>query len=138
MFVLLGCSRTSPVFDPNEDLCDTGSGLHLCRGLYSCEGVTAGIGLEPNGPISSCCVYQPIIDFASGFGLDLPKLQCSSYASIYGFGGDETDPMKWDFGLLVLSGPFLAYVAVVEILRRIAMAEVMLGMEHGNTKFKPR
>lgn len=98
MFVLLGCSRTSPVFDPNEDLCDTGSGLHLCRGLYSCEGVT-GIGLEPNAPISSCCVYQPIIDFASGFGLDLPKLQCSSYASIYGFGGDETDPMKWDFGI---------------------------------------
>ncbi|GJZ20728.1 wall-associated receptor kinase 3-like protein [Tanacetum coccineum] len=99
MFVLLGCSRTSPVFDPNEDLCDSGSGLHLCRGFYSCEGVTAGIGLEPNGPISSCCVYQPIIDFASGFGLDLPKLQCSSYASIYGFGGDETGPMKWDFGI---------------------------------------
>ncbi|PWA60377.1 wall-associated receptor kinase, galacturonan-binding domain-containing protein [Artemisia annua] len=53
MFVLLGCSRTLPVFDPNEDL----------------------------------------------FGLDLPKLQCSSYASIYGFGGDETDPMRWDFGI---------------------------------------
>ncbi|GJT40924.1 hypothetical protein Tco_0940789 [Tanacetum coccineum] len=26
------------------------------------------------------------------FGLDLRKLQCSSYASMYGFGGDETDP----------------------------------------------
>ncbi|KAI3714317.1 hypothetical protein L1987_72914 [Smallanthus sonchifolius] len=98
VFILLGCSRTSPVFDPNEDMCDTGSGLHLCRGLYSCEGVT-GIGLEPNGPISSCCVYQPIIDFGSGYGLDLPKLQCSSYASMYGFGGDETDPLKWQFGI---------------------------------------
>ncbi|XP_023731325.1 uncharacterized protein LOC111879079 [Lactuca sativa] len=97
-FILLGCSRTSPVFDPNEDLCDTGSGLHLCRGMYSCEGVT-GIGLEPNAPVSSCCVYQPVIDFGSGYWLDLPKLQCSSYVSMYGFGGDETDPMKWQFGI---------------------------------------
>lgn len=86
------------MFDPNEDLCDTGSGLHLCRGMYSCEGVT-GIGLEPNAPVSSCCVYQPVIDFGSGYWLDLPKLQCSSYVSMYGFGGDETDPMKWQFGI---------------------------------------
>ncbi|XP_071695402.1 uncharacterized protein [Rutidosis leptorrhynchoides] len=98
IFILLGCSRTSPLFDPNQDLCDTGSGMHLCRGLYSCEGVT-GIGLEPNGPVTSCCVYQPIIEFGSSYDLDLPKLQCSSYASMYGFGGDETDPMKWEFGI---------------------------------------
>uniref|UniRef100_A0A5B6YRU6 Wall-associated receptor kinase C-terminal domain-containing protein n=1 Tax=Davidia involucrata TaxID=16924 RepID=A0A5B6YRU6_DAVIN len=98
IFVLLGCSTTSPVFDPNEDLCDTGSGSHVCRGLYSCKGVT-GIGLEPNAPMSTCCVYDPSIVLGSGYGLDLPKLQCSSYTSIYGYGGDEGDPMKWQFGI---------------------------------------
>lgn len=95
-FVLLGCSTTSPVFDKNVGLCNTGSGSHLCRGLYSCKGVT-GIGLDPNAPISTCCVYDPPV--AADLGLDLPKLQCSSYASIYGFGGDEGNPMKWEFGI---------------------------------------
>ncbi|THG19575.1 hypothetical protein TEA_013989 [Camellia sinensis var. sinensis] len=98
IFVLLGCSTTSPVFDQNEELCDTGSGLNFCRGLYSCKGV-AGIGLAPNAPISTCCVYEPQIVLGSGFMLDLPKLQCASYASIYGYGGDEGDPMKWEFGI---------------------------------------
>ncbi|KAK9276229.1 hypothetical protein L1049_005760 [Liquidambar formosana] len=92
-FVLLGCSTTSPVFDPNEDLCDTGSGSRLCKGLYSCEGLT-GIGLQQNAQISTSCVYESPTGLASGFELDLPKLQCSSYTSIYGFGGDEGDPMK--------------------------------------------
>lgn len=80
-FVLLGCSTTSPLFDANEDLCDTWSGLHICRGLYSCKGVT-GIGLEPNAPISTCCVYDPPCAVGTSVvsnGLDLPKLQCSSY-----------------------------------------------------------
>ncbi|CAI9096465.1 OLC1v1032622C1 [Oldenlandia corymbosa var. corymbosa] len=98
IFVLLGCSTTSPVFDRNEDLCDTGSGSNICRGLYSCNAVT-GIGLEPNAPISTCCVYEPPIPVGSGYGLDLPKLQCSSYSSLYGFGGDEGNPMKWQYGI---------------------------------------
>lgn len=98
VFVLLGCSTTSPVFDLNEDLCDRGSGSHACRGLYSCKGVT-GIGLEPNAPTSTCCVYNSMYVAGSGYGLDLPKLQCSSYASIYGLGDDEGDPMKWKFGI---------------------------------------
>ncbi|XAR65282.1 hypothetical protein NMG60_11009343 [Bertholletia excelsa] len=98
IFVLLGCSGTSPVFDQNQDFCDSGSGLHICRGLYSCKGVT-GIGLAPNAPISTCCVYDPMIVLGSGLVLDLPKLQCSSYTSVYGYGGDEGDPMKWQFGI---------------------------------------
>lgn len=98
MFVLVGCSTTSPVFDQGQDLCDTGSGSNICRGLYSCNGVT-GIGLAPNAPISTCCVYEPPIPLGSGYGLDLPKLQCSSYSSIYGFGGDEGNPMKWQYGI---------------------------------------
>ncbi|XP_004297236.1 PREDICTED: wall-associated receptor kinase-like 10 [Fragaria vesca subsp. vesca] len=93
IFVLLGCSTTSPVFDSSQDLCDTGSGSRVCRGLYSCKGVS-GIGLQQNAPISTCCVY----DDDSGYGLDLPKLQCSSYTSVYEF-GDEGDPMKWKFGI---------------------------------------
>ncbi|WRX16305.1 Calcineurin-like phosphoesterase domain [Theobroma cacao] len=97
IFVLLGCSTTSPVFDPSEDLCDTGSGSRVCSGLYSCKGVT-GIGLPQNAPTSTCCVYDSLMGVGSGYSLDLPKLQCSSYTSIYEF-GDEGDPMKWKFGI---------------------------------------
>lgn len=96
IFVLLGCSTTSPIFDLNEDLCDTGSGIRVCRGLYSCKGVD-GIGLPQNAPVSTCCVYDSQVGF-SDYALDLPKLQCSSYTSIYEF-GDEGDPMKWRFGI---------------------------------------
>ncbi|KAF4396310.1 hypothetical protein G4B88_019110 [Cannabis sativa] len=99
IFVLLGCSTTSPVFDPDQDLCDTGSGYRVCRGMYSCKGV-AGIGLPTNSPASTCCVYDSPMGFGSGYELDLPKLQCSSYTSIYEF-GDEGDPMKWRFGVLL-------------------------------------
>ncbi|XP_042496615.1 uncharacterized protein LOC122075600 [Macadamia integrifolia] len=104
IFVLLGCSTTSPVYDPNQDLCDTtGSASHVCKGLYSCKGVT-GIGLEPNNaPISTCCVYDPPTGLGSSRSaytvLDLPKLQCSSYSCIYGFGEDDRDPMKWNYGI---------------------------------------
>ncbi|KAB1994327.1 hypothetical protein ES319_D13G092000v1 [Gossypium barbadense] len=97
IFVLLGCSTTSPVFDPSEDLCDTGSGSRVCSGLYSCKGVT-GIGLPQNAPTSTCCVYDSLMGIGSGYSLDLPKLQCSSYTSIFEF-GDEGDPMKWKFGI---------------------------------------
>ncbi|XP_043705078.1 wall-associated receptor kinase-like 15 [Telopea speciosissima] len=102
IFVLLGCSTTSPVFDPNEELCDnTGSASRVCKGLYSCKGVS-GIGLEPNAPISTCCVYEApigLLGSSSYAVLDLPKLQCSSYSCIYGFGEDEMDPKKWNYGI---------------------------------------
>ncbi|KAG6398887.1 hypothetical protein SASPL_140358 [Salvia splendens] len=101
IFALVGCSTTSPVFDPDADFCDTGSGQNVCRGLYSCKGVE-GIGLEPHEPISTCCVYEPGEVLAgSGSGLDLPKLQCSSYSAVYGFGGSEGDPMRWQYGILL-------------------------------------
>ncbi|GLT56908.1 hypothetical protein SLA2020_299210 [Shorea laevis] len=95
IFVLLGCSTTSPLFDPSVDSCDTGSGSRVCRGLYSCKPVT-GIGLPQNAPTSTCCVYDS--PKGVGYSLDLPKLQCSSYTSIYEF-GDEGDPTKWRFGI---------------------------------------
>lgn len=98
IFVLLGCSTTSPLFDPNEDLCDKGSGSRACMGLYSCKSMT-GIGLEPNSPISSCCVYDSQVGLGPGYGLDLPRLQCSSYSSVYGFGENKGDPMRWKFGI---------------------------------------
>ncbi|XP_057961340.1 wall-associated receptor kinase-like 20 isoform X2 [Malania oleifera] len=98
VFVLLGCSTSSPVFDPDEDLCRGGSGSRACEGMYSCKGV-AGIGLGPNAPISTCCVYAMPAGVGSGYRVDLPKLQCVSYAAIYSFGSDEGDPMKWKFGI---------------------------------------
>ncbi|KAJ6350667.1 hypothetical protein OIU78_006745 [Salix suchowensis] len=82
--------------DP-EDLCAMGSRSRVCRGLYSCKGVT-GIGLPQNAPPSTCCVYESPIQL-TGYTLDLPKLQCSSYTSVYSFGGSEGDPMKWKFGI---------------------------------------
>ncbi|KAJ7943343.1 Wall-associated receptor kinase-like [Quillaja saponaria] len=97
IFVLLGCSKASPVFDSNEDLCDTGSGYSVCKGLNSCKGVT-GIGLKHNASISTCCVYDSPDGLGSGYSLYLPKLQCSSFTSIYEF-GDEWNPMKWKFGI---------------------------------------
>ncbi|CAN0896410.1 hypothetical protein LINGRAHAP2_LOCUS18473 [Linum grandiflorum] len=104
IFALLGCSTTSPVFDPSEDLCETGSGSRVCRGLYSCPGVT-GIG---NAPASTCCVYDSPIQLDAGYILDLPKLQCSSYTSIYSYGGSEGDPMKWKYGIsLQYNGSYL-------------------------------
>lgn len=98
IIVLLGCSNTSPVFDPYEDLCATGSRLRVCRGMYSCKGVS-GIGLRQKGPASTCCVYESPTGLGSGYALDIPRLQCSSYTSIYGFGGNEGDPMKWNYGI---------------------------------------
>ncbi|PKI58696.1 hypothetical protein CRG98_020907 [Punica granatum] len=99
IFVLLGCSRTSPVFDPDENLCDTGSVTRVCKGLYSCKAVT-DIGLQQNGPTSTCCVYESPTRFSSGgYSLDVPKLQCSSYSAVCGFGDDRGNPMKWKFGI---------------------------------------
>ncbi|KAG9439093.1 hypothetical protein H6P81_019258 [Aristolochia fimbriata] len=93
-FLLLGCSTSSPVFDPDVPLCDAPSASrHLCRGLYSCRGA-------PGDPDSTCCLYvdgSTTVD--DGFSLDLPKLQCASYTSVLGFGDREGDPMKWDYGI---------------------------------------
>ncbi|XP_075479359.1 uncharacterized protein LOC142520240 [Primulina tabacum] len=100
IFVLMGCSSTSPIFDRNADFCNTGSGLNLCKVLYSCKSVN-GMGLEPNTPISTCCIYDPTIGLGSKNDLDLPKLQCSTYSGIYGFGGDKGDPMKWQYGIFL-------------------------------------
>ncbi|KAL5987828.1 hypothetical protein ACLOJK_035584 [Asimina triloba] len=102
IFVLLGCSTSSAVFDAEQELCDA-EASHVCRGLYSCKGV-GGIGLEPDGPISTCCVYKPAASMGGGGGgggyqLDLPKLQCSSYACVYGFGESEGDPNGWMYGI---------------------------------------
>ncbi|PON88041.1 Tify domain containing protein [Trema orientale] len=44
------------------------------------------------------CVYDSPLGFESSYNLDLSKLQCSSYTSIYKF-GDQDDPTKWQFGV---------------------------------------
>ncbi|KAK8549958.1 hypothetical protein V6N13_055517 [Hibiscus sabdariffa] len=55
---------------------------------------------------STSHVFDPSEDLCetasgSGYSLDLPKFQCSSYTSIFEF-GDEGDPMKWKFGTSLL------------------------------------
>eukprot|EP01018_Ginkgo_biloba_P014128 Gb_30347 [translate_table: standard] len=96
VFVLLGCSSSSSLFDQKNSLCDTGS-AHICTSLYACPGVT-GLGLTLNSPISTCCVYSPI-NLGPADELNLPKLQCSSYTSIYSFGDDPTNPSRWRYGV---------------------------------------
>eukprot|EP01018_Ginkgo_biloba_P011031 Gb_30861 [translate_table: standard] len=96
IFVLLGCSSTSSLYDPKNYLCDTGS-AHICSNLYACPGV-AGIDLPLYSPISTCCVYSPI-NLGSAAELNLPKLQCLSYTSIYSFGSDPTNPSLWRYGI---------------------------------------
>lgn len=96
VFVLLGCSSSSSLFDAQKPLCDTGSS-HICSSLYSCSGIT-GLGITPNSPISTCCVYSPI-NLGPADELNLPKLQCSSYSSIYNFGDDPTNPKRWKYGM---------------------------------------
>uniref|UniRef100_A0A0C9RQG5 TSA: Wollemia nobilis Ref_Wollemi_Transcript_25208_1404 transcribed RNA sequence n=1 Tax=Wollemia nobilis TaxID=56998 RepID=A0A0C9RQG5_9CONI len=101
VFVLLGCSSSSSLFNAHNSVCDTGS-AHICSSLYSCPGVT-GLGLPPNSPISSCCVYSPI-NLGPADDLNLPKLQCSSYTSVYNFGDDPTNPRRWKYGIALLYG----------------------------------
>ncbi|KAH9315183.1 hypothetical protein KI387_023810, partial [Taxus chinensis] len=96
VFVLLGCSSSSPLFDARNSVCDTGS-AHICTALYACPGLT-GLGLLPNSPISTCCVYSPI-NLGPADELNLPKLQCSSYTSVYSFGDDPTNPKTWKYGI---------------------------------------
>ncbi|XP_068655610.1 wall-associated receptor kinase-like 15 [Aristolochia californica] len=99
VFVVLGCSTSSPVFDSDVQLCDPGAS-HVCRGLYSCKGVV-GLGLTPGDPVSTCCVYDPPggVGTGRGYSLDLPKLQCASYTCLHGFGEKEGDPTKWKYGI---------------------------------------
>ncbi|KAJ6726635.1 WALL-ASSOCIATED RECEPTOR KINASE 3-LIKE [Salix purpurea] len=112
IFVLLGCSTNSPLFDPAEDLCAMGSRSRVCRGLYSCKGVT-GIGLPQNAPPSTCCVYESPIQL-TGYTLDLPKLQCSSYTS-------------------VLISHLLAFVGMGRTPQPVVLAKAMRGAGHGRT-----
>lgn len=96
VFVLLGCSTSSSLYNIQNSLCDTGS-AHICSSLYTCPGVS-GLGIPQYSPISSCCVYSPI-DLGPADELNLPKLQCSSYTSIYSFGDDPTNPTHWKYGV---------------------------------------
>ncbi|KAL6983561.1 hypothetical protein U1Q18_016945 [Sarracenia purpurea var. burkii] len=101
LFALLDCSPTSsPLYAGNKPsafaaagpLCDTSSAA-VCSLLYSCEAVS-----RLGTPVATCCVYTPV-DLGPAFEMDLKKLQCSSYAGIYGFDGKNGDPEKWQYGV---------------------------------------
>jgi len=96
IFVLLNCSLSSCLYSPTNYLCDTGSS-QICSSLYTCPGVL-GLGLQQYSPISTCCVYAPI-NLGSAAEINLAKLQCQSYTSIYSFGDDATDPTRWNYGI---------------------------------------
>ncbi|MQM03034.1 hypothetical protein Taro_035808 [Colocasia esculenta] len=101
VFALLGCSPaiTSPDYYTNSSggngpLCDTSSSV--CSLLYSCPAV----GQQLAAPAPTCCVYAPV-SLGPSFDIDLKKLQCGGYAGIYSFGGQESDPRQWKFGIAV-------------------------------------
>ncbi|XP_052173518.1 wall-associated receptor kinase 3 [Diospyros lotus] len=95
IFALLGCSATSSVYSSGGSAaprCDP-TGAPVCNLLNSCQAVSL-----VETPVSSCCVYTPV-DLGPAFEMDLQKLQCSSYAGIYGFDGKNDDPRTWNYGL---------------------------------------
>ncbi|PIA62396.1 hypothetical protein AQUCO_00200414v1 [Aquilegia coerulea] len=100
VFALIDCSTaSSPLYNSQDGvnnsivpLCDN-EGAPICSLLYSCPPIT-----RLNLPISTCCVYTPI-DLGPAFEMDLQKLQCTSYASIYSFNGRESNPQSWNFGI---------------------------------------
>lgn len=100
VFTLLDCSvDESPVFTPLSNgtgrvtLCDR-QGASICNYLYSnCRAISL-MNLE----ISTCCVYVPV-DLGPSFEMDLKKLKCSSYSGFYGFGGQESNPENWQYGV---------------------------------------
>ncbi|KAA8533040.1 hypothetical protein F0562_032843 [Nyssa sinensis] len=99
IFALLDCSTaSSPIYKSGGGntttvpLCDT-EGAPICSLLYSCQAIS-----RLNIPISTCCVYTPV-DLGPAFEMDLQKLQCSSYAGLYSFNGQESDPETWKYGV---------------------------------------
>eukprot|EP00249_Psilotum_nudum_P007817 c20841_g2_i1 orf=359-1306(+) len=104
--VLLDCSSSSCLYQPNY-ICDP-SASQVCTSLYSCSGIT-GLGLPVNSPTSTCCVYSNSQLATQPFEINLPLLQCKSYASIYSFGAPNTytavssdnfnAPNTWSYGI---------------------------------------
>ncbi|XP_026435019.1 uncharacterized protein LOC113332725 [Papaver somniferum] len=110
VFALLDCSTaSSPLYTSRSSLngkgtnstsasgnivplCDT-EGAPICSLLYSCPTIS-----RLNLPISTCCVYTPL-DLGPAYEMDLRKLECSSYASIYSFNGQESNPQGWKYGI---------------------------------------
>ncbi|ONK65583.1 uncharacterized protein A4U43_C07F38580 [Asparagus officinalis] len=88
IFVLLDCSTNS------TNMCDN-SNAPLCSLLYTCPAIT-----QLSMPLSSCCIYSPA-SLGPAFEMDLKKLECNSYSGIYSFGGAETNPSGWKFGIAV-------------------------------------
>ncbi|KAF8390305.1 hypothetical protein HHK36_024830 [Tetracentron sinense] len=100
VFALLDCSTSSsPLYKSknhsngtNVLLCEN-EGAPVCSLLYSCSPIST-----LNLPISTCCVYTPV-DLGPAFEMDLQKLQCNSYAAIYSFNGQESNPASWEYGV---------------------------------------
>lgn len=98
VFALLDCCiSTSPIYHNNgsgSPLCDP-HGADICRIMYSsCSAISSRINI----PESTCCVYTPV-DLGPAFEMDLQKLQCASYAGLYGFNGQESNPDAWKYGV---------------------------------------
>ncbi|KAL5722479.1 hypothetical protein ACHQM5_005995 [Ranunculus cassubicifolius] len=100
LFALIDCATSSsPLYLSQASvnnsllpLCDNQGGP-ICSALYSCPAIT-----RLDLPISTCCVYTPI-DLGPSFEMDLQKLQCTTYASVYNFNGQESNPGNWKFGI---------------------------------------
>ncbi|KAI3926550.1 hypothetical protein MKX01_011446 [Papaver californicum] len=111
VFALLDCSTaSSPLYTSRSSLngngtnstsagsgnivplCDNEGGP-ICSLLYSCPTIST-----LNLPVSTCCVYTPL-DLGPAYEIDLQKLECSSYASIYSFNGKDSNPQGWKYGI---------------------------------------
>ncbi|CAA7406781.1 unnamed protein product [Spirodela intermedia] len=103
MFVLLGCSAntSSLSYKNSAPICDM-SQSHVCESLYSCPGMLS-LGIPIFAPANSCCVYSPASLGPKG-ELDLADLHCAAYTSVMSYGDVATDPLRWQYGVVLKFG----------------------------------
>ncbi|KAL6008167.1 hypothetical protein ACLOJK_033673 [Asimina triloba] len=98
-FLLLSCAAASSSLTRNGfPLCDS-SNSHLCAAIYTCPSVVS-LGLPLFAPTNSCCVYSPA-NLGPRGDLDLQELKCAAFASVASLGEYQTDPMKWEYGVVL-------------------------------------
>ncbi|KAI3673522.1 hypothetical protein L6452_39645 [Arctium lappa] len=105
VFMLLGCSAQSPLFQgfptSKHMPCRNVSGMG-CQEYYGCEGWTSvglargGLGYGSGPPV--CCG----LDFEAIKGVNLSKLECQGYSSAYTLAPLRVSgPSEWRYGIRV-------------------------------------
>ncbi|XP_027075346.1 uncharacterized protein [Coffea arabica] len=101
IFILLSCDPSISSLttkDFNTLICDPSS-TYLCASVYTCPAVVdLGMRLFPS--TNTCCVYSPAnLDSRDEFNLH--ELNCAGYTSVVSLGDVPSDPMQWEYGMVL-------------------------------------